>query len=401
MKLCAIISEFNPFTNGHEYIISQAKQKTGLDVVCLMSGNAVQRGEFALQDKYTRATNAIKGGASLVIELPTIDAVSSAKYFARGAIRALMNYRLATHLCFGVRTDNTKFLISLAKLKAKEPEQLKTLIKENTDKGLNYNQSVQNALKLYLPKKHTELDQIFNDANNILALEYLTAIYEYKAKIKPVFVNRLDNGYNSDQPFSTTINGKQKTFAPASLVRQKLEQNQPISEFVPEYTLDSLKNINASSILTTKAKYEALVLNKLRNTRVDYLAQVCHNTPLANLIMNNAKKYSTLTEIVENSTAKCFKQSRINQTLLLNLLDINYNKLYTSSINVLAIKKDKKELIKEFIKDTYLQVIVSSKDLARLDQNRLYTTQIDQQSSNIFNIINSKPQSQDLCVFVD
>ena len=87
MKLCGIIAEFNPLTNGHKYLIEEAKRKTGLNVVCIMSGNVVQRGTLPLLDKYARASHAINAGAVAVLELPAVYTLSSANLFAEGAVK--------------------------------------------------------------------------------------------------------------------------------------------------------------------------------------------------------------------------------------------------------------------------------------------------------------------------
>ena len=88
MKICTIICEYNPFHNGHLYQLQKAKELTCADaVVCIMSGNFVQRGESAILDKYTRAKHAILAGADAVIELPTIFATSNAELFAKGAVK--------------------------------------------------------------------------------------------------------------------------------------------------------------------------------------------------------------------------------------------------------------------------------------------------------------------------
>ena len=74
----AVVSEFNPFHNGHKYLLETAKNKTGEDVIAVMSGSFTQRGEVAVTDKFSRARTALENGADLVIELPTVYAVSNA-----------------------------------------------------------------------------------------------------------------------------------------------------------------------------------------------------------------------------------------------------------------------------------------------------------------------------------
>ena len=88
MKICAIICEYNPLHNGHLYQIGEAKRLSGADaVLCLMSGNFVQRGESAVMNKYIRAKHAINAGADVVVELPTVFATSSAEFFAKGVTK--------------------------------------------------------------------------------------------------------------------------------------------------------------------------------------------------------------------------------------------------------------------------------------------------------------------------
>ena len=102
MRVTGIICEFNPFHDGHKYLIEQAKELTGSDyTVCLMSGDFVQRGEPAALDKYTRTKQALEGGADLVLELPVRYALSSAGDFASGGVCALSALGFVTDLCFG------------------------------------------------------------------------------------------------------------------------------------------------------------------------------------------------------------------------------------------------------------------------------------------------------------
>ena len=85
MTVTGIIAEFNPFHNGHKYLLEQAE---GLKIVA-MSGNFVQRGEPAIVDKWIRAQMALENGADLVVELPFLVAVQSADHFAKGAVEIL------------------------------------------------------------------------------------------------------------------------------------------------------------------------------------------------------------------------------------------------------------------------------------------------------------------------
>ena len=101
MDIAGIICEFDPFHNGHAYLISKAREQGASGIVCVMSGDFVQRGGPALCDKFQRAEAAVKCGADLVVELPAVYAVNSADWFARGGIRILKGLGCIDRLVFG------------------------------------------------------------------------------------------------------------------------------------------------------------------------------------------------------------------------------------------------------------------------------------------------------------
>lgn len=112
MKICGIVAEYNPFHNGHKYHIEKTKELTECDaVVCVMSGNFIQRGLPALFDKWTRTKMALENGVDLVIELPTFYATASAEYFARGAISLLDGLNVIDTLSFGNSCKDRKSVV--------------------------------------------------------------------------------------------------------------------------------------------------------------------------------------------------------------------------------------------------------------------------------------------------
>ena len=117
MKICACICELNPFHNGHEYLLREARRLTGADyIVAVMSGDFVQRGLPAICDKYSRAKQALMGGADLVVELPVMYATASADYFAQGAVSAVVNMGCVDCVVFGSECGDLNMLRSLAGL---------------------------------------------------------------------------------------------------------------------------------------------------------------------------------------------------------------------------------------------------------------------------------------------
>ena len=92
MRICGIVSEYNPFHKGHAHQISAAKAALGEDcaVVCCMSSDFVQRGDAAILPKHLRAKAAVLGGADVVLELPAPYALRSAEGFAQSAVDILL-----------------------------------------------------------------------------------------------------------------------------------------------------------------------------------------------------------------------------------------------------------------------------------------------------------------------
>ena len=130
MKITGIITEYNPFHNGHLYHLNTAKKVTNCHgIVCIMSGNFVQRGEPAIIDKWKRTEMALLNGVDLVIELPTFYAVSSAEFFAKGAVDILNNIGVVDNIFFGSECGDINLLYKIAEVLTKEPKEFKLKIK--------------------------------------------------------------------------------------------------------------------------------------------------------------------------------------------------------------------------------------------------------------------------------
>ena len=127
--ILAVISEYNPFHNGHLKHLNYSKQLTKADFsMAIISGNFVQRGDTSLVDKWTKAEMALKSGFDIVLELPTIYAISSAENFAEGAVKILNSLGIVDYLSFGSELGEIAPLNDLANLLYKEPKELSSLI---------------------------------------------------------------------------------------------------------------------------------------------------------------------------------------------------------------------------------------------------------------------------------
>ena len=161
MKIVGLITEYNPFHNGHLYHIEKAKEITGADfVIVVMSGDYVQRGAPAIMPKHLRAEIALEAGVDLLFELPVCYAVGSAEYFAKGAVSLFERLGCIDSICFGSECGDYGLLARIAHILADEPEGYRLALKNALKKGMSFPLARQTALKEYLQDDMLDLVQI-------------------------------------------------------------------------------------------------------------------------------------------------------------------------------------------------------------------------------------------------
>lgn len=234
MKAVGLVTEYNPFHNGHLYHLNKAMELTGADIsVAVMSGDFVQRGEPAVLDKYTRASMALNSGVNLVVELPVNYAVSSAESFAAGALKVL-DYIKADSIAFGSESGDIERLSKLAHILCDNEDALYKEISKCTANGISYAAARQKTVE-----KLTDRDTaaMLTSSNNILAVEYLKAIIKNNYAIKPYTVQRHGDDYND-----TDI---RSDYASATALRGNLKADN-ISKYIP---------VKAGLILSSNTNY--------------------------------------------------------------------------------------------------------------------------------------------------
>ncbi len=203
MKVCGIVAEYNPFHNGHENQIKQAREITGADkVVVVMSGDFTQRGLPAFLDKYKRTEMALKGGADLVLELPLYYSVGSAEFFASGSIALLDKLGIVDSLCFGSECGDIGLLNDIADILNDRKEELHDVIREKMKTGLSYPIARAQTIEEMIPDSFEHV-QAMSEPNNILGFEYLRAIKQRGSSIEPFTNLRIGSGYHDRMVQST------------------------------------------------------------------------------------------------------------------------------------------------------------------------------------------------------
>ncbi len=384
MQLCGIICEFNPFHNGHKYLIKQAKKLTGSKILCLMSGDFVQRGEPAFQEKYERARNAILSGADMVVELPTLFACSNAENFAYGSIKTLMALNVK-HIAFGIECTDLEILQQIAEIKYQNSPSFQNSFRNEIDNGINYNTALKRAIAREL---HTDdITEILDKPNNILAIEYLTAIKKLGADITPIAITRTDNGYNSNIAF--------KSYLSATGIRQKILDGEEISKFIPKET--SIEEYFGEA---QKKIFDTLIIYSLRNKRPEELEK-CYDYNEG--IEYRIKKFANQTTSIDTLTGLVatprYRASRIKKLLLYPMLGITKKVVELAKkskpvAKVLAIKKANKEILSSIDKQK-ICLVATNKDYDDLPLECKVVMEIDLSASNLYCTATNKQNNND------
>lgn len=319
MKIVGLITEYNPFHNGHKYHIEQALKLTQADAaIVVMSGNHVQRGALAILPKHLRATIALSCGAAAVFELPVCYATGSAEYFALGAVSLLERLGCVDCICFGTETSELSPLKEIARILSDEPEAYRTFLQQALKSGDSYPTARQKALTQFTG---SDLDaSLLELPNNILGIEYLKALYRLHSDIVPYILPRAGAGYH-DLSLDTE-------YASASAIRNVLSdmtgfESPQLKRLVPEEAYAILTESYGKRYPIIADDYSLLLKYKLLTLDAARLTEYVDVTPdLANRILKCRNQFISFRQFCELLKTKQLTYTRISRALLHILLEI-------------------------------------------------------------------------------
>ncbi|MFO7982025.1 MAG: nucleotidyltransferase [Desulfuromonadales bacterium] len=313
MRSVGLITEYNPFHNGHLHHLQESKRVSGADVtVAVMSGHFLQRGEPALLDKWVRAEMALAAGVDLVVELPLPWACNSAPYFARGAVQALSAMGVDT-LCFGSEIGDLDVLKQCAGLLEKH----QALVARHTEallrQGINYPEARQKVFAGLTDR--TECLEAIGSPNNILGIEYLRALHCADTAIEPFTIQRIGAGYHDSKAAPGGI-------ASATGIRRMLGEKADVTEYIPPSVLGVLERATgAGRVVDFSHLHRLLVTAILRDgERLDALYQVEHG--LARRLIEAARTSRDYEGLVETAKSRHLTRTRVQRLLAYVLLGL-------------------------------------------------------------------------------
>lgn len=363
-NVLGIVTEYNPFHNGHLHHLIESKRITNSDYsIAVMSGNFTQRGEVSIVDKWTKTQMAIENGIDLVIELPTLYAISSAENFASGAIKILDSLGIVDFISFGSECDDISILNEVTDVLANEPPEYKTLLSHELSRGVSFPKARERALMMYLNDVR-RFANVLSAPNSILGIEYLKALKRQKSDIKPITIKREGSNYSDDTlPYNSR-------FASASAIRNICQSSLDITllqKFMPEasYNIldDSIKNGNVVKSISDFDKVIIYTLRRMSTDEIANLPDVSEGLEFA--IKSAAHSCNTVDELLSIINTKRYPKTRLQRILLYAILGITKKDMQISIntkpyIRVLGFNDKGRELISEISKHNRKLEIVSS-----------------------------------------
>ena len=306
MRTVGIICEYNPLHLGHKKQLDLPRSQFGEDctIVCLMSGNFVQRGAPAIVDKSLRAKAAILSGADLVLELPVTYALSSAEGFALGGVEILG--KVCDYLCFGAETADCDALMTTAK--ALLSSEFPPLLRQQLDTGKSFPAARAAALE------QMGIDsRLVESPNNILAVEYCKAILSTGCDMQPLPIHR-EGSYHDELP--------DKENPSATAVRQLILSEMDWETYVPS------PEIFLDAPLHTLSAGETAILMKLRTmSDAEFEALPYGSEGLWRKFMHACRSCATLEEIIAATKSKRYTRTRIDRMVMCAFLGITKDML--------------------------------------------------------------------------
>ena len=362
-NVLGIVAEYNPFHNGHLHHLTESQKLVEADyTIAVMSGNFTQRGDASIIDKWSRTQMAIENGIDLVIELPTIYAISSAENFASGAVKILDSLGIVDFMSFGSECNDISILSEVTDVLTNEPSEYKTLLSHELSRGVSFPKARERALMMYL-NDIRRFNNVLSSPNNILGIEYLKALDRQKSNIHPITIKREGSAYNDDSiPLDSG-------FASATSIRN-LCQSHDISilqNFMPETSFNILQDcLENGHIVRNISELDKTIIYTLRKMSIDEIANLPDvSEGLEFAIKSAVNQCNTITELLSIINTKRYTQTRLKRIFLYALLgitkkDMQISKTTKPYIRILGFNSKGRKLISEISKHNRKLTIISS-----------------------------------------
>ncbi len=378
-RVCGIVCEFNPFHNGHMYLLERARS-LGFDaVVCVMSGNFVQRGEAAIADKKARAEAAALCGADLVLSLPFPYSSSSAESFARAGVHILSSLGIVDSLLFGSECGEIEPLRRIADAVGATPKDgIIALQKE--DRSRSFASLREQMIGEKLGENYAKLARL---PNNNLGIEYLRAINALCPSMEGCTVKRVGIGHDG---------GFSGSFASGSALREKLlnginAESTDVGDLADYMPAAALEKISGNIRRINDEKYFAFVCGSLLTRKPEELTDVCGVCGgFEHLLYDKLASSRSLGELYRSLASKNMTDARIRRTVLFASLGVTESRVKTLPrySEVLAIGKEGRKLLASARKKASITLLSKPGNIRKADETAMAQFAFERKCEELF-----------------
>ncbi|NLM18776.1 MAG: nucleotidyltransferase family protein [Clostridiaceae bacterium] len=402
MNITGIIAEYNPFHNGHYYQIEQIRNLSQRPfLIAIISGYFCQRGEPAIISPRTRTKIALNNGIDLVLQMPTYSAVGSAEIFASVAAMLLDQTGICNNLVFGAEQNCLSELEQIAQLLVEQENESWLYIDQKLKLGISYAK----ARELFVAEKlNPKTASLLQQSNQILAIEYLKAIYKNKLNLKPWLIQRQGSTYlnpdlNCLADDILTRSSGEYNFASALAIRNQIAESSgesgfpanligKLSSVVPRKALATLLYSISKHKVINMESFADLYYYVLENTKeplTRYLDEALFNR-LKKIMRFTDHNYLQIEDLIEQVKTKQLPATRVKRALTNLLLQIKEEPNFAPSyIQVLGFNKQGRYLLKRMTKSAQLPIITNFSELSSvLTSDNIWQEELELRTARIW-----------------
>jgi len=376
MLVAGIVSEYNPFHNGHAALIAQTRSAGATHIAAVMSGNFVQRGEPAILSKWARTKQALENGVDLVVELPLPWALSGAEKFAYGGI-ALLDAMGIGMLSFGSESGKLEDLHKAEQ--ALSSAELWESIRSGLKSGATFAKARQNAVADLFDEKTAEL---LREPNNILGIEYLKALKRLNSNILPFTIKRVGAAHDaskSDGPVAS-----------ASQIRGLMRSGGDFSPLMPlSAAITARHEMEAGNAPAGIVSVERAILAKLRTmSRREFAALPDISEGLENRIYAAAQRAAGLDDVYSLIKSKRYTHARIRRIILSAFLSLDSSMSSGTPpyLRILGFNRRGTEILHSMKGSAKLPVITNSSDIFSLDNKGKNMIELENRATDLYSL---------------
>ncbi len=330
MNIIGIITEYNPFHNGHILHINKIKEKYPNSlIIAVINGYFTQRGTISVLNKEDKTKIALNNNIDIVIELPFVYGTQSADIFAYNSVK-LLNELHVDHIIFGSESNDVSLLNKIVDIELNDST-YQEKVQEYLNNGVNYPTAMAKALNL---------SENFNNPNDLLGISYIKAIRRINSNIIPETIKRT-NSYHDNELNSNIVS--------ASNIRERLNIGEDISNTLPKYIIPLLNNVTNDKLFNL-LKFKIL-------TDKDLSIYLDVDEGIEYRLLKYINESNNFDELISNVKTKRYTYNKINRMLLHILIGLtkkDNDKIKLEYIKILGFNTNGQEYLKSIRKEISL-----------------------------------------------